>query len=136
MRTRLGISIGLFAAGIYFAAFFGGYIPVILLGGYALLFEQNEWLRRSAVKAFATLVFFGVIYTVISLIPDALRWISTFVSLFDGEFNYDIVTRIITIINIAIDIVKTCLFLALGIKALKGGTVVIPGVDSTINKYI
>ena len=54
-KTKLGISVGLFGAIIFAVALFGGYIPSILLVGYVLLMETNEWLRKSAVKALATL---------------------------------------------------------------------------------
>lgn len=53
MKTKLGISVGLLGTMVYFAALFGGYTPVILLAGYVLLFEENEWLKKAAIKAVA-----------------------------------------------------------------------------------
>lgn len=50
-KTKLGVSIGLLGAGIFAAALFGGYVATIVLAGYVLLMETNEWLRRAAVKA-------------------------------------------------------------------------------------
>lgn len=135
MKTKLGVSVGLLGAMIYFAALFGGYTPVIVLAGYVLLFEGNEWLKKAAVKAVALLVSISFLLTVINLIPDLLLWISTIVSVFKGTFNYSIVTSIISIFTRLIDIIRTCLFLILGVKALNQGTIVVPVVDKLINKY-
>ena len=55
-KTKFGITVGLFAAAIYFAAIFGGYVPVLLLGGYALIAEKDGWLKRVAIKAVAILM--------------------------------------------------------------------------------
>lgn len=135
MKTKLGISAGLLGAAIYFAALLGGYTPVILLAGYVLLFEDNEWLKKSAVKAVALMISIGFMINVIGLIPDLLSWISSLVSVFKGSFNYGIVSSIISAITKAIDIVRTCLFLILGVKALNQGSIAVPFVDKIINKH-
>lgn len=135
MKTKLGISVGLLGAAIYFAAFFGGYTAVILLAGYALLFEENEWLKKTAVKAVALMISISFLVTLIGLVPDLLYWISTLVSVFKGTFNYGVVSTVINVITGAIDIIRTCLFLILGAKALNQGTVTVPFVDKLINKY-
>lgn len=135
MKTKLGISVGLMGAAIYLAALFGGYTPVILLVGYVLLVEENEWLKKTAVKAAALLISLSFLLTLIGLIPDLLSWINSLVAIFKGTFNYGIVSSIIGFITKAIDIIKTCLFLLLGVKALNQGTVAIPFVDKIVNKY-
>lgn len=135
MKSKLGISVGLLGAGIYLAALFGGYVAVIVLAGYVLLVEENEWLKKSAVKAVALLMTISFAITLINLVPDLLSWISSLVSIFKGTFNYGVVSSVISLITKAIDIVRTCLFLMLGAKALNQGTVAIPFVDKIINKY-
>ena len=57
--TKLGISVGMLGAAIYFTGLFSGYIVPVLLVGYVLMFEENGWLRRSAVKAISLMVFFS-----------------------------------------------------------------------------
>lgn len=136
MKTKLGISVGLLGAIIYFAALFGGYTPVIILAGYVLLFEENEWLKKSAVKAVTLMVFIAFLMTLIGLIPDLLSWVNSLVLVFNGNFNYGIVISVINVITKAIDIIETCFFLILGSKALNQGTVTVPFVDNIINKYL
>ena len=39
MKTKLGVNVGIFGALIYFAALFGGYVPLLLLAN-AFFFSQ------------------------------------------------------------------------------------------------
>ena len=58
-RTKIGISAGLLGAGIYFTGLFSGYLIPIILTFYVLWFEENGWLRRTAVKAVSVMILFG-----------------------------------------------------------------------------
>lgn len=135
-KTKLGISVGLLGAVVFFAALFGGYTPVILLAGYILLREENEWLRRAAVKAVVLMVSFGFLLNLIGLIPDLLSWLGSVVSVFGGYFNYSVISSIVSVVTKAIDIIRTCLFLLLGVKAFNQGTITVPFADRIIEKNI
>ena len=135
-KTKLGISLGLLGAAVYFSCLFGGYTPVFLLAGYVLLFEENEWLKKAAVKAVALMVTIGVLITVIGLIPDVLGWLSDFLLIFDVYFSATTVNNIFNSVIGVIDIARTVFFLILGLKALNQGTITVPVVDNLINKYM
>lgn len=135
-KTKLGISVGIAAAAIYFVAYFGGYVPAILMAGYVLIAEENQWLKRSAVKAVATLACFSALFAVIGLLPDALSWIGSLVDLFNGSFSYSVVSKILSVITETLDIAKTVIFLMLGVKALTQATIKVPFVDNFLNKYM
>lgn len=135
-KTKLGISVGFAAAAIYFVAYFGGYVPAILMAGYVLIAEENQWLKRSAVKAVATLACFSALFAVIGLLPDALSWIGSLVDLFNGSFSYSVVSKILSVITGALGIAKTVIFLMLGFKALTLSNVKVPFVDNFLNKYM
>ena len=81
-KTKLGITIAMFAAAIYVVALVGGYVPAILLGGYVLLREENEWLKWNAVRAVALLACFSLLTALIGLIPDGVGTIVSFINLF------------------------------------------------------
>lgn len=134
MKTKLGISVGLFGALLYLVAYFGGYVPAILLAGYVLLCEENDWLKKAAVKAVAVVVAISFVITVINLIPDLLSWLNSFLGIFGGYFNYGFVSNVIGFIVKTISVLKTVLFLLLGIKALNQGTITVPFVDKLIEK--
>lgn len=135
-QTKLGISVGLLGAAIYFMGLFSGYWVAVLLAGYILLFEENEWLKKAAVKAVSLLVFFSLFVLVINLIPNAISFINNIVAVFGGNFSAVVLSRIVTVIVSALDIIEKILFILLGIKALNQGTISVPIVDKLINKYM
>lgn len=135
-KTRLGISVGLLGAIAYVLTGFSGYVPALLIAGYVLLFEENEWLKRSCVKAVVLAVCFTLIVGAIGLIPDLLSWVSSTVTLFDGSFNYSQVNTVISLFTRALNIIEDCLFILLAVKALKQGNLSVPVVDEMIDKHI
>ncbi|MFR5908747.1 MAG: hypothetical protein ACLUFT_10550 [Gemmiger formicilis] len=47
-KAKLGISVGLLGAAIYLTALSGSLLGLLVLAGYVLLVEDNQWLRLSA----------------------------------------------------------------------------------------
>ena len=69
-KSKLKISVNLFAALLYFmGAPAGGIIPVLIASGYILIVEENEKLKRTAVKAFILTLLF-------SLLTSLMNWLS------------------------------------------------------------
>ncbi len=135
-KTKLGVSVGLLGAAAYFSSLFAGYVALFLIAGYVLLFEENEWLKKTAVKAVALTMAISVVVTAIGLIPDCLNCISNFLGIFNVYVSLSIVTSIISVVVQIINILENVLFLILGLKALNQGTITIPVVDNLINKYM
>ena len=135
-KTRLGISGGLLGAAIYLMGLFGGYLALVVLVGYTLLFENNGWLRRSAVKAAVLLVGFSALEAVLGLIPDSLSAIQKIVLLGNGDFQLIFLNNLFSAVIQFTYVVKKILFLILGAKALRQSTVVIPVVDEFISSYM
>lgn len=135
-KTKLGISVGFLGAAIYFLGLFSGYLVVALLVGYVLLFEQNEWLRKCAVKAITLMLVISFVVTVINLIPNSISFVNSVFSILGGSFSIGFITSIINAIVSAIGIIEKLLFLGLGLTALNMGTIAIPAVDKLVNKCI
>ena len=135
-KTRLGITVGALGAITFFAGFFGGYLAAIVLAGYALLFEENAWLKRSVVKAVVLMVFFSVTVAIINVIPDLLEFVGNIASVFNGNFSIIKVNQIVNVLVSGLNLAEKVLFLGLGVKALSQGTIVIPFIDKKVSKYI
>ena len=135
-KTKLGISVGLLGSCICFTALFGALTPTIILVGYALLMEDNEWLKRCAVKAIAVVITVSFAITIVGLVPDLLSWIGSIVRVFEGNFDYLVINSIVDVFNGAMNILRTCVLLLLGVKALNQSTITIPVVDGIISKYM
>lgn len=135
-KTKLGISIGLLGAAIYFTSLFSSYLVPVILTGYVLLFEENDWLRKNAVKAVSLTVFFSFIVAIINLIPNAISFINYIASMFGGNVHIAFISNLVNAVTSAIDIIEKILFIGLGLKALNQGSISIPVVDKLINKYM
>ncbi len=135
-KTKLGISVGLTGALVYFGCYFGGYVAGVLLLGYVLLVEDNPWLRKATTKAFVLLVSFSVAFAVVNFIPEIVNFIVSILSIFDARVDLGFITGIFSVISGALGVVKTVVFVLLGLKALNQGTLNIPVVDDITNNNI
>ena len=135
-QTKLGITVGMLGAAIYLTGLFSGYVVAILMTGYVLLFEENGWLKRSAVKAVSLMVFFSFITILINLIPNAVSCIGYIAAMFGGSFHVGFISNLVSAVTSAIDIIEKLLFIGLGIKALNQGTIAVPVVDKLVSKYV
>lgn len=132
-KTKIGISVGLMGAIVYFCALFGGYIPALLIFGYIMIIEDNPWLRRTSVKSIILLLSFSLISTVVGFIPTAFEFIDRVLYVFGERLTVDFITKIHLVIESALGIIKPVLFVILGLKALSQGTLNIPVVDNVTN---
>lgn len=135
-KTKLGVSVTLLGAAVFFAALFGGYTAVILVAGYILLCEENSWLKKAAVKAVILLVTFSVLNYALGLIPDLFYWISDFLSLIKLNISFSVIYNVVGLLTSAISIVKIVAFLMLGLKALKGEDFAISSIDEMVGKHM
>lgn len=135
-KTKLGISVGLLGAAIYFMGLFSGYMVAVLLAGYVLLFEEDQWLKKSAVKAIAVMVFFSLLIAVANLVPNAISVIDSIVSMFGGNFHIAFLSNLINAVVAVLNIIQKLLLLGLGMSALGQGTIAVPIVDGLVDKYM
>lgn len=135
-KTRLGITVGLLGSAMFFMGLFSGYFTALLLAGYILLFEQNAWLRRSAVKAISLMVFFSLVVMLLNIIPDLCSVINNFVFIFNGSFNITVLDRFFNALVSGVNVIEKIVFMILGLKALSQGTIVIPMIDKFISKHM
>jgi len=132
-KTRLGITIKLFGAGLYFLGLMS-IVPLVLAAGYVLLFEDNQWLQRVAVKAVAVVIFFTVLFALLGLFSDASGAFHNLINMtFSRSVDLRTINGIIGFIRNALSIIQVLVLLLLGFRALKMRDVGVPAVDKTIN---
>ena len=134
-KTKLGISVGLLGAALYFAALMN-IIALVVVAGYVLLFEENEWLKKTAVKAAAIVLFFGALLACVNLIGNSSSLLNDVAFLFNGSINLARFNRVLAICRSAIAIAQALLLVLLGFKALKQGSVKFGIIDNAINKHM
>ena len=135
-KSKLGISVGAIGAAAYFIAAFSGYVGLIMLVGFVLLFEENGWLKKTVVKAISLLVVFDIALMLINFIPNVISSIDDFLNIFNGSLYLAIVSKITNFLSSAVIVVQDILFVILGLKALTQGTIPIKMIDSFINKHM
>lgn len=132
-KTNLGITVTLMGAALYFSAFIS-YVGLIILAGYVLLFESDEWLKRSAVKAVGIVIGFTLISIIIGLGNDIFHSLNGIVAWFNTSFRFAWPLNFDTIVlNIANAIEKIVLII-LGFKAFYKGSMSVGPIDKVIDK--
>ena len=140
-KSKLGISVGLLCAALYFSYLFGNILIPIAIIAYILIVEENIWLKKSAVKSLVVYAVLSIVLPfIISLIPDILDVIDSFLNVFDVYLRnyqvFNIIYRIFEFLNNILYIVRRFAYIILGILALKQSTIKLPVVDNFINKYM
>lgn len=134
MKTKLGISVGLMAAATYLLGLFSGYLALVLIAGYVLLCETDEWLKKSVVKALVIGLVFSVISAVIGFIPNAISLVDDIFNIFGEHFSIGFLSAIVSFINTVLSVFQKLLMLGLAAMALNNKTIKLPFVDDVIEK--
>ncbi|OPZ88721.1 MAG: hypothetical protein BWY74_03015 [Firmicutes bacterium ADurb.Bin419] len=134
-KTKLGISVGLLGAAMYFLGLVN-FLGLILLAGYVLLFESNEWLKKSAVKAAAIVIGFALISVVISISNDVFAVLNGLLSWVRISFRISWPLQLDSIFLNIMDILEKLILLLLGFKAFTQGTMNVGPIDKVIDKNI
>ena len=133
-KSKLGVSLGVVGAAMYLLSYFSGHMAALLLVGYVLLFEENAWLKRTAVKAAVVGFMFAIASTLLGLLPNCISTINSFFYLFDGEFYITFVSELVSFLRNVLNLAQTIVMLGLAWKALSMKTIVITFVDNFVGK--
>ena len=131
-KSKLGISIPLTGALIFFLVFVSDLVA-ILLAAFVLLYEDNEWLRKSAIKMISViivssmfLVLFDTIDDVFGILDIAFGWI----------IDIDVPFELDRIGSYVVYAAEKLLLLSFGLKALSMGTIKAKFFDRIINNHM
>lgn len=133
-KSKLGLNVGYVGAAAYLLSLFGGFTPTVLLVGFILMFEDNNWLRRTAAKAAVLTFLFSLGYALIALLPDIFGLIGSIVALFGGSFHVSFVGNLYSVLYDILSLTETLLLVGLSLKALRQSTIVVGFVDRIVNK--
>ena len=135
-KTKLGISVGLAGAILYLLGLYGGVLVTILAAAYILMAEENEWLRKAAVKSVVLMLGFSALSTVIYFIPSIFDFFFSILNVFGAHIYWDFLNSIANVLTSALSLLERVLFIGLALKALNQGNIPVPALDKFIEKYI
>ena len=122
-KSKLGLPAGIMAAIMYLAALFGGYTPALLVGGFILLCEEENFIRRAAVKTLLVLVICSLLNVLIYLIPDIVSIFQSMLSIFNVHFGTDFLDNSSAMLNQSLSLIKTLFLVVMAVLALFGKTI-------------
>ena len=132
-KTKIGITVGLMGGALYFIGMMG-LTPLVIAAAYVFLKEENAWLKRTAVKAVAVVLFFAILSNLVSLLGDSSSILDHIARLFDGSIDLATLNRIVSLLHRIVSFISTACLLLLGFSALKMGDVKMGGIDKAIDK--
>lgn len=133
-KTKLGISIGLLGAGMYFAGLAGA-LPALLLAGYVLLREENSWLKRMAVKAAAIVLLMAVFPACWGLLEDIWMIVACMLGWVGLNVPHYLPLELGTILDSIVYFIGRGLLLWSGFCALSMGSVKTKKLDQLLDRH-
>lgn len=135
LKTKLGISIALVGAAMYFLGAIS-FTPAVLLAGYVLIVEENEWLKRQAAKMIGVVVVFGVLSIAVGWIDDVVYMLGIIVRWFSRDTYLSVPANLTTLCQYIITLAKEVFLLMMGFMALGMKNVKLGVVDKQLDKFM
>lgn len=118
-KAALGVSIGILAAATYWTGLISDLVAILLIG-YILIKEEDNWLRSVALKAGIIIVGMAAITTVTGFFTQGVNGFNALLNLFDRDQFYNTVLgRIGTLLDYICLIVKDVVLLIAGYQAFR-----------------
>lgn len=134
-KTSIGIPDIALACLAYLIAFFGGYTPLLLIAGYVLIKEKNDWLRFSVVKATLLSLCFTVVNLLIYLLPNFISFINSICYIFEGSgIRSAAISNIANALDSGFGLTEKVFFILLAIMSIKYKTLKLGFIDKLSEK--
>ncbi|NGZ76356.1 hypothetical protein [Saccharibacillus alkalitolerans] len=133
-KSRVGISVGLLAAGVYFLAMVNT-TALIIAAGYVLLFESNEWLKKSALKAVVVAIAFALVAMIVPLGSSILGVFGGIGALFGGSGYLAWPLGLSSILTGVISVAQIIVLGTLGLRALRQNELKLSKIDELIERH-
>lgn len=134
-KAKCGISVGLLGAAIYFMGLVNT-IPLILLAGYVLLVEQNEWLRKTAVKAVVLVLAAALVPAVLGLVGYVFDLVNAVFGWVHLNLHLGFPFDLDQIIKNVVWFVRDAMLLLCGFSALSQGSIKAGPIDKLVDKHL
>lgn len=137
-KTKLGISVGLLGALVFFAGY-SGLTVLALVGGYVLLKEENSTLKKYVVYAAALMIAFlaaSMCISAIETVFDFLNFNSWMTSVDGLSTVYRVIMALFETLTDILYIAEILVFGFLALMALAGKEIKIAFLDKLVEKHM
>lgn len=135
-KTKLNIPVALVAAAACFLGLYGGYVITGILVGYVLLKEEDAWLKKVCARVLVLMLAFSLANTALNLLPNLLEILYSFLRIFNVNFYLDFIHSFFNVLYQILSLVKTILFVLMGIAALMNKRFSFPVIDPFLEKHL
>lgn len=133
-KSKLGLPAGIMAAIMYLTALFGGYTPALLVAGFILLCEEENFIRRAAVKTLLVLVICSLLNVLIYLIPDIVGIFQSLLNIFTVHFSTSFLDNSSSMLNQSLSLIKTLFLVVMAVLAIFGKTIDLKALNKWADK--
>ena len=133
-KTKLNLPVAFVAAAAWLLGLYGGYVITGILIGYVLLKEDSQLLKKNCLRVLILMLTFSVASTVINLLPNLLELFYSFLRIFNVNIYLDFIHQIFNLFYSVVSLIKTILFILLGVVAALNKDFKIPVLDPFIEK--
>lgn len=134
-KTKLGISVALTAALLYFLGLISP-IALVVAAGYVLIAEKDQWLRKSAVQALAIMLFYQIVVAVIGVGSYLFTFLNNVITNFAHSFHIGYPLHIDNILLSLAWLAQAVLLLILGFMALANKGFDLPMISDFADKHL
>lgn len=135
LKTKLGISIALVGAAMYFLGAFS-FTPAVLLAGYVLIAEENDWVKRQAAKMIGVVLLFALLSIAVGWIDDVVSVVNIIVRWFNPDVYLSVPANLTSLCRYIISLAKEVLLLVMGFRALGMKSVKLGFIDRPLDKFM
>lgn len=135
-KTKLGVSVTLAMAALYFLGLYGGYVIAGIFVGYILLKEEDVALKKEAVRVVLLMVLFSLAGTAVNLLPNILSIFTNLLEMVNLHVYFTFFHRLFDLLGSVLSLLKTVVFVLLGLAAVFGKSTKLPVIDPIIEKYM
>ena len=134
-KSKLGISIALFAALMFLTGHLN-VIVMVLVAGYILLREENAYLKKTAVGTIVLYLAFAALSLCIGLLSNVFSFFNFGNWMYEYVYSaYKVTNSFFSSLNTLVDIAEKIVFGLLALFALLGKEVKIPVIDKFLEKH-
>lgn len=134
-KTKLGVAVPFVAAALALLGLASGYVIAGILVGYILLKEENVWLKKTAVKIFATMLAFTALTYLVNFLPDTVGLFKSLMNLCKVYMDTMVFDQVFSLLSRVVYWAKDVVMLILAYIALTQKEIKLPVVDTWVEKY-
>lgn len=136
-KGKTGLTLTFYAVFAFVAAFFGGVTAALLVAGFVIVAEKNDWLTKQALEA----VFLTMTISLLNFIFNKCEaWLKGLIGWFDpysyGGDAYGVISNVFSFFIFLITVLEIVLTIVAISKVCKGKNAGIPILDDFANRAL